>query len=427
VATQFLPTNAWIKGDLVIRLILTSLMLSMLLSSCQTDNPIKVGVLHSKTGSLASSEQPVIDATLMAINDLNNNGGILGRRIEPIFKDGGSNPKLFQKHAISLLDEDGVSVLFGCWSSACRKAVKSVVESHNSLLFYPVQYEGLEMSRNIVYMGSTPNQQIFPAVNWASLYFGKRHYLVGTDFVFPRAANAQIRKQSIAIGTEIVGERYLPLGGQSVDALIADIVNTKPDVIINTLNGDTNFAFIRALEKVLPDMPVLSFSIAEPELNQLKGLDLTNHYAAWAYFQSFNTQENRKFLQKMNEYLGEDVPISSPMVNAYSAVNLWAKTFEHVKSDDPSTIRSGLSSQNIKSPSGDIRFSEMNNHTWKHLYIGQVNLNNQFNILWKSEEAIRPLTHPSGELVGYWERFLNDLYVGWGNQWAAPEQLEVSP
>ncbi|MBJ7260107.1 MAG: urea ABC transporter substrate-binding protein, partial [Chthoniobacterales bacterium] len=263
--------------------------------------PIRVGILQSMTGTLAISARPVVDATLLAIEEINAQGGLLGRRLEPVIADGRSDSDVFAAEAERLMTKEKVSVVFGCWTSSSRKAVGPVFEKHNHLLFYPVQYEGLEQSPNIVYNGATPNQQVMPAVSYALANFGPRVFLVGSDYVFPRTANAIIRDQVAALGGEIVGELYMPLGGKNAAPIIDAIVAAKPDVILNTINGDSNIAFFRALREagVRPDrLPVVSFSISETELPELGAEAMAGNYAAWNYFQSVDTPENRAFLEK---------------------------------------------------------------------------------------------------------------------------------
>ncbi|MFP6709146.1 MAG: transporter substrate-binding protein, partial [Alphaproteobacteria bacterium] len=231
--------------------------------------PIKIGLLHSMTGTMAISETALVDAALMAIDEINAAGGLLGRQIQPIIADGASDPLIFAREAERLIKEEKVSTIFGCWTSACRRTIRPVIEANNHLLFYPVQYEGVEQSPNIVYLGAAPNQQIVPAVEWALRTDRKRLFLVGSDYVFPRVANAIIHDYVEKWRGEIVGERYLLLGSHYVDDIVAEIVARRPDAILNTLNGDSNLAFFRALRAAgikSEEIPTISFSISENEL-----------------------------------------------------------------------------------------------------------------------------------------------------------------
>lgn len=226
--------------------------------------PVKIGVLHSLTGTMAVSEKPLVDAVRLAVEEINARGGLLGQAVEVVVADGKSDLKVFAAEAERLIEQDHVSVLFGCWTSACRKAVKAVVEKHEHLLLYPVQYEGMEQSAHILYTGAAPNQQIVPGTRWATRKFGARVYLIGTDYVFPRTANIIIGDLINASEGKILGERYLPLGGTDVAEIIQDIARKKPDVVLNTLNGDSNAAFFAALVKAgLSDLPLVSFSVEE--------------------------------------------------------------------------------------------------------------------------------------------------------------------
>jgi len=211
------------------------------------NTPIKVGVLHSLSGTIPSNELAVSNATLLAIEQINAAGGLLGRTIEASIVDGQSSDAVFEQEARRLIREENVSALFACWTSACRKTLKPIVETYNTLMFYPLHYEGIEASKNIIYTGSTPNQQITASLHWLIKNLGKKIYLIGSDSIFPRIANAIIRDYVNALNAEIVGETYLPLGSSDVVDALDQINRLKPDIILNTINGDSNFAFFEAL------------------------------------------------------------------------------------------------------------------------------------------------------------------------------------
>jgi len=272
------------------------LLLAMIVSSaCQQRQlpAIKVGVLHSLSGTMAISEQSVADATHMAIDEINRAGGLLGRQIEAVGFDGASHWPTFAVGAKKLIVDERVDVVFGCWTSASRKTVKPIFEARDHLLFYPVQYEGLEQSANIIYTGSAPNQQILPAVKWSLENLGRRVYLAASDYVFPRAANTLIKQQLSMLGAEVVGEAYIPLGSSDVRGLIEGIEASGANLILNTINGDSNRAFFRQLANAGLKVPVMSFSIAEGELQAIGVDDLVGHYAAWSYFQSLPSPSNQ--------------------------------------------------------------------------------------------------------------------------------------
>jgi urea transport system substrate-binding protein len=393
------------------------------ISATQTKAPIKVGVLHSLTGTMAISETAVVDATLMAIDELNQKGGILGRKIEAIVVDGRSDWPTFAAEAERLITFDHVSVVFGCWTSASRKTVKPVFEKHNHLLFYPVQYEGLEQSPNIIYTGAAPNQQIIPAVKWSFDNLGKRIFLVASDYVFPRAANAIIKDQALALSAEIMGEEYILLGSRDVKAVVQKIVATRPDVVLNTINGDTNVAFFSELHNAgltSEKMPVLSFSIAENELRQMERTNMIGHYAAWNYFQSVNTKENQDFVKRFKDKYGQERVTDDPMEAAYFGVYLWAQAVEEAGTAEVNKVRNAMKRQSFQAPEGMVYIDDDNNHTWKTVRIGKIRPDGQFEIVWTSEKPVQPIPYPTYRLKSEWDKFLEELYTTWGNRWANP-------
>jgi len=389
----------------------------------KTKAPIKVGILHSLTGTMAVSETVVVDATLMAIEELNQKGGVLGRKIEAIVVDGRSDWPTFANEAESLITQQNVSVIFGCWTSASRKTVKPVFEKYNHLLFYPVQYEGLEQSPNIIYTGAAPNQQIIPAVKWSFDHLGKRIFLVASDYVFPRAANAIIKEQALALSAEVVGEEYILLGSRDVKAAVQNIVATNPDVVLNTINGDTNAAFFRELNNAgltSEKIPVLSFSIAENELRQLEITNMVGHYAAWNYFQTINTPVNQDFVNRFKDRYGPERVTNDPIEAAYFGVYLWAQAVEYAGTAQVNPVRNALKGQSFQAPEGMVYIDDDNNHTWKTVRIGQIRSDGQFDIVWTSEKPIQPVPYPNYRLKSEWHQFLEKLYTQWSNRWENP-------
>jgi urea transport system substrate-binding protein len=305
--------------------------------------PIKVGVLHSRTGTMAISERAVIDATLLAIDEINETGGLLGRPVEAVVEDGESDSATFAAKAEQLITKDGACTVFGCWTSASRKTVLPLFEKYDHLLFYPVQYEGLEQSPNIVYTGAAPNQQIIPAVKWCvSSLKKKKFFLVGSDYVFPRTANAIIRDQAKGLHAEIVGEEYLLLGSSDVGEIVQKIAAARPEAILNTINGDSNVAFFRALRAAgvrADKVPTISFSISEEELSSLSMKDVVGDYAAWNYFQSVDRPLNHAFVKLFEKRHGKQRVISDPMEAAYFGVHLWAQAVKEAQDDNVAKIR----------------------------------------------------------------------------------------
>ena len=385
-------------------------------------DPIRVGVLHSLTGTMAISERAVADATLLAIDDLNRAGGVLGRRVEAVVRDGRSDWPTFAREAEALIVEERVAATFGCWTSACRKQVKPVVEQHRHLLFYPLQYEGLEQSPYIVYTGAAPNQQIIPAVRWAVDNLGTRFYLVGSDYVFPRTANAIIRHVVEILGGTIVGEDYVPLGSRDTRAIVEGIQQARPEVILNTINGDTNVAFFEDLRRagITPDhVPTISFSVAETELMSLNPEHIAGNYAAWNYFQSIQRDENRRFLSRLHATYGTSRVAADPMEAAYVGVHLWALAVNDARSIESDAVRRALGDQSYPAPEGVVYVDPDTQHTWKRVRIGKIRPDGQFDIVWDSGKPVRPAPYPSYRSRAEWEAFLQTLYEGW-NGWANP-------
>ncbi|MEB3310618.1 MAG: urea ABC transporter substrate-binding protein [Snowella sp.] len=357
---------------------------------------IKVGILHSLSGTMAISETTVVDAELMAIEEINAAGGVLGKKIEPIKEDGASDWPTFAEKATKLIDQDKVVAIFGCWTSASRKAVLPVFESKNHMLWYPVQYEGQECSKNVFYTGAAPNQQIEPAVNWLLENKGKEFFLVGSDYVFPRTANTIIKEQLKAKGGKTVGEDYLPLGNTEVTPIITKIKQALPNggVIFNTLNGDSNVAFFKQIQSagLKPDKyPVLSVSIAEEEVQQI-GVDyLLGQYAAWNYFQTVDTPANKKFVEAFKAKYGADRVTNDPAEAAYIAVYLWKKAVEKAgTADDLDKVRLAAIGQEMDAPEGMVKMTP-NHHISKTVRIGQVNKDGLFDIVWATDGPVNPI------------------------------------
>jgi urea transport system substrate-binding protein len=387
----------------------------------KSNSSIRVGILHSQTGVMAISELSVIDATMLAIDEINASGGLLGRNIEPILGDGASDWPTFAAQAEKLITKDNVEVVFGCWTSASRKMVKPIFEKYDHLLFYPVQYEGVENSPNIIYTGAVPNQQIFPGVTWAFYNLGKTFFLVGSDYIFPRVANELIKKQVDAIGGTIVGEAYQPLNGAQFKKIVQDIIKAKPQVIISTINGSSNITFFKELRSagITPDkIPTVSFSIAEEEFKVLSVKDFVGDYAAWNYFQSIDSPENKKFVQAFKKRYGESRVMSDPLEAAYFGVYLWAQAVKNAGTAKVRLVKEKLKVQGMDAPEGVVYIDANNNHTWKIVRIGKILENGQFKQVWSSIKAICPIPFPF-EGKQDWSWLLDRLYKGWGNQWSA--------
>jgi urea transport system substrate-binding protein len=378
---------------------------------------IKVGLLHSLSGTMAISETTVVDAEKLAIKEINAAGGVLGKQIEAVEEDGASDWPTFAEKATKLIDEDKVVTVFGCWTSASRKAVLPVFESKKHMLWYPVQYEGQECSNNIFYTGAAPNQQIEPAVDWLLQNKGKKFYLVGSDYVFPRTANTIIKEQLKAKGGETVGEDYLPLGNTEVTAIITKIKQALPDggVIFNTLNGDSNVAFFKQIQAagLTPEKyPTMSVSVAEEEVRQIGKEYLVGHYAAWNYFQTVDTPENTKWVADFKKEYGEDRVTNDPMEAAYIMVYLWKQAVEKAgTADDLEKVRAAAVGQEFAAPEGPVKMAA-NHHISKTVRIGQVRDDGLFDIVWSTPKAVEPLP---------WNQFVPDT-KGYACDWTDPNK-----
>ena len=419
------------KFLLLLPILLSFTLLAFAFYPEKEPSPIKVGILHSLTGTMAISEKPVMQATLLAIEEINKQGGLLGRQVAPVIIDAKSDWDTFAKQAKYLITQEKVSVIFGCWTSASRKRVKTIVEKYQHLLFYPVQYEGLETSPNIIYMGAAPNQQIMPVVSWSIQNFGPRIYLVGSDYVFPRVANWLIHKQAPLLQGAIIGETYMPLGATDMTQVITDLQHLKPDMVINSINGDSNIAFFTALQEAsitANDIPIISLSIGETEL--LKIHEITNikgHYAAWNYFQSIDTPENKTFVQHFQARYGQNLAVSDPMEAAWNGVHLWAQAVLSAQTDNTATVRQTIRHQSFAAPEGIVSVDNRSQHTWKTARIGQIQENGQFNILWSSTHPIRPMPYPPIVSKQEADNYLHQLYLGWHNHWSwqPPEEAII--
>lgn len=360
-------------------------------SNTTVSGDLSIGVLHSLTGTMASSERPLVDAATMAVEEINSLGGVLKRQIRPVIADEASEPETFARQAKRLLNEDRVATLFGCWTSASRKAVLPELEATDSLLWYPVQYEGLEENRHVIYSGSCLNQQIVPAVRWALAQGWRSCLLVGSDYVFPRTANLMIASMVRSNGGEVLGDDYIRLGSQNFAELIDQIRALRPDVIFNTLNGDSNLGFFRQLREAGFDataLPVVSFSVSE-DLQQQLASEGTGHYTCWSYFQSLKTVENLAFLDRFWSCYGKDRVTSDAIVAAYNQAHLWRLAVEAAGNTDTSDILGQLNNIHFLAPSGDIQVMP-NHHLCKEAMIGRARPDGQFDIVWRSDGAIDP-------------------------------------
>jgi urea transport system substrate-binding protein len=375
-------------------------------------NSVKVGILHSLTGTMAISEKSLKDVELMAMEEINAAGGVLGKKIEPIVEDPESNFTVgFPDKARKLLLKDDVAAVFGCWTSVSRKNVKPVFEENNGLLFYPVQYEGNECSKNIVYTGAAPNQQILPAVEWLLGKEGggkKKFYLLGSDYVFPRTANLIIVKYLKSKGLDPVAEKYTPLGHKEYATYVQDIKEKKPDVIFSTINGDSNVNFYNELAAAgitADQMPVVAVSVGEDELLGLDPSKVKGHLAAWNYFQTIDIPKNREFVKKFQDKYGKDRVTDDPIEAAYIGVYFWKMAVEKAGSFAVDDVRKAFASGiEFDAPGGKVKLDPKTQHTYKRFYMGKTRDDKQFDVVFKTD-LLEPIPYPQ------------IAFPGWGCDW----------
>lgn len=354
---------------------------------------IKVGILHSLSGTMSISEVTVKNSELMAIKEINAKGGVLGKQIEAVVEDGASDWPTFAEKARKLLSEDKVATVFGGWTSASRKAMLPVFEELNGLLWYPVQYEGMESSPNIFYTGATTNQQIVPSIDFLLEQGKKKVFLLGSDYVFPRTANKIIKAQLAANGGETVAEEYTPLGHTDYTTIIAKIKEANPDVVYNTLNGDSNVAFFKQLKDAgitSADLMTVSVSIAEEEVKGIGAEYLTGHLVAWDYFQTTDTPENKVFVESFKKEYGEDSVTSDPMEAGYVAVYLWAAAVEKAGSFEVDKVKEAAKGIEFNAPEGKVTIDGDNQHIYKTVRIGEIKEDGQIVELWNSGGPVKP-------------------------------------
>ncbi|GAA2264279.1 urea ABC transporter substrate-binding protein [Streptomyces ruber] len=354
---------------------------------------VKVGLLNSLSGTMAISEVTVHNSLLLAVGEVNAAGGVLGRKLEPVSQDGASDWPTFAEKAEALITDDRVVATFGCWTSASRKAVKPVFERHRSLLFYPVQYEGLEQSPYIFYVGATTNQQIVPALDYLRERGLTRLCLVGSDYVFPRTANKIIKAYAKANGMEVLGEEYAPLGSTEFSTIVNKVRNAGPDAVFNTLNGDSNVAFFKEYKSgglTAGSMPVLSVSIAEEEVKSIGTQYLEGQLTAWNYYQTTPGAANAAFVKAYRAAYGADKPTSDPMEAAYLSVHLWAAMVEKAGSFDAAAVRAASDGVAFDAPEGRVTVDGASQHVYKTARIGKVGADGLIEEVWNSGGPVRP-------------------------------------
>ncbi|WP_180057157.1 urea ABC transporter substrate-binding protein [Acinetobacter sp. YH12090] len=376
--------------------------------AASTSETIKVGILHSLSGTMAISETSLKDTALMAINEINANGGVLGKKLEPVVVDPASDWPLFAEQARQLITQDKVAVIFGAWTSVSRKSVLPVVEELNGLLFYPVQYEGQEQSKNIFYTGAAPNQQAIPAVEYLMSEEGgqaERFVLLGTDYVYPRTTNQILRAflKSKGIADADIMEEYTPFGHSNYQTIVSNIKKFsagKKTAVISTINGDSNVPFYRELGNQgikASDIPVMAFSVGEEELRGIDTKPLVGHLASWNYFMSVKNPVNTEFTNKMKQYAvdyklpnANKLVTNDPMEATYVGINMWKQAVEKAGTTEVDQVRAAMAGQEFKAPSGyTLKMDASNHHLHKPVMIGQIRADGQFDIVYKTPQTLQ--------------------------------------
>ena len=370
--------------------------------------PIKVGILHSLSGTMAISETALKDTALMTIDAINAKGGVMGRPLEAVVVDPASNWPLFAEKARQLITQDKVAVVFGCWTSVSRKSVLPVFKELNSLLFYPVQYEGEELEKNVFYTGAAPNQQAIPATEYLMSKEGggaKRFFLLGTDYVYPRTTNKILRAflKSKNVAEKDIEEIYTPFGHSDYQTIVGNIKKFSSGgktCVISTINGDSNVPFYKELGNAglkARDVPVVAFSVGEEELRGVDTKPLVGHLAAWNYFMSIKNPNNDAFIKMYRDYAksknlpgADKVVTNDPMEATYIGIHMWKQAVEKAKTTDVDAVIKAVGGQTFQAPCGlTVKMDEKNHHLHKPVFIGEVRGDGQFNVVWKTKGAVR--------------------------------------
>lgn len=396
-----------------------SLALSLACASVSSyaEDTIKIGVLHSLSGTMAISETTLKDTVQMLVDEQNKKGGVLGKKIEAVVVDPASNWPLFAEKARELISKDKVSAIFGCWTSVSRKSVLPVVEELNGILFYPVQYEGEESSKNVFYTGAAPNQQAIPAVDYLLKQGVKRWALVGTDYVYPRTANKILEAylKSKGFKDEDIMISYTPFGHSDWQSIVSDIKKFgtagKKTAVVSTINGDANVPFYKELSNQgisAKDIPVVAFSVGEEELSGIDTKPLVGHLAAWNYFESVDSDANDEFIEEWHKYTGDEKRVTNdPMEATYIGFNMWVKAVEKAGTTESNAVQNALIGVTVPNLSGSYSTMMPNHHITKPVLIGEIQEDGQFQVV---DET------PTTVVADEWSDYLEgskDLIADW--------------
>lgn len=393
------PSSFFAKIARLARLVVASLLPATLFLSAaaHAQETVKVGVLHSLTGTVAMSEASIVDAELLAIEEINAAGGVLGRKIEAIVEDGASDWPTYAEKARKLLESDKVSVVFGGYTSASRKAILPIFERNKGLLYYPTFYEGLEQSPAIMYTGQEASQQSIAAVNWLMENKGKSVYLIGSDYLWPRTTNRIARAAIGKQGGTVVGEDYFPLGHIEFSSVINKIRAAKPDIILSTVVGGSNVAFHKQLQAAginSGNQTLLALAISEEEIIGIGAENLVGFLTCMSYFQSLDNPANERFVAAFKERYGQNRVIGDTMATAYTGVYLWKQAVEKAGTFDVPAVIAASADMTFDAPEGEVRVHAENHHLWKRARIGEINAEGQVDVIYESD-LIEPNPFPS--------------------------------
>jgi urea transport system substrate-binding protein len=393
--------------------------------------PIVVGLIHSETGPLAISEKSLLEAEILAVDEINARGGIAGRRVKWVKADGRSDPSAFASQALRLIEQDKADVVIGGWTAESRKAMLDVVEKKDGLLIFPANFEGIERSAHAIYVGGSVNQVVLPAVRWSfDALKARKFFVIGTEEVWSRVAS-EIAKDGIkAAGGELAGESYLPLVGGDLPGLVEQIRAAKPDIVLNAMVGDSNVAFYAALRRSgsTPEaLPVVAFAVAEDELRRFSPGDVAGHYAAFGYYQGLDRPENLDFVRKFKAKYGDSRAISDTMVSAYNGLMIWAQAAEEAGTGDPKAVNGRFDRQSIDAPEGIVTIDPDSRIAWRPFCLGKARADGQFDLAWSIGKPIQPITFPATRSRSQWRSLLEGLKVRWGGRWSTSEPVHPSP
>ncbi len=366
---------------------------SLLASSAFAAEPVKLGLLHSLTGTIAIAEAAMVDAEKLAIDQINASGGVMGRPIQAIIQDGASQPSVFAEKAALLLNEYKVPAIIGCYTSASRKAVEPVLNRKRGLLYYPTYFEGEEEDPNVIYTSQSANQSVVQAIDWLAKEKGKTFFLVGSDYVYPRTCNLIAKATLPKVKGRLVGEEYAPLGQTDFSAIINKIKAAKPDCIYSTVVGGSNVAFFKQLRASGLDgtkQVLLSTVVSENEIEGIGAQNAVGYYACMGYFESIPGAANQAFVKAFKAKYGQKRVIGDPMECAYNSVYLWKKGVEKAKSFDPQKVIVASRGLILEAPEGEVKVDEKNNYVWKKVRIGRARSDGQFDIVWQSPGLVEP-------------------------------------